>query len=74
MTTQHGQDSDSNLPQTQLVDKTSDQSHAEHLHYTRPHPLLYPSDPDQTAINLSHTIFDPTPNTPTFIPPAPTLS
>ena len=35
MTAQHGQDSDSKMPQTQLVDETSNQSHNEHQR--RPH-------------------------------------
>ena len=74
MTTQHGQDNDSNLPQIQLVDKTSDQSNAEHLHYTRPHQLVHPSEPDQTAINLSNTIFDPTTNTPNIHPTSPNIN
>ena len=72
MNAQHGQASDSNMPQTQLAGETSDQSHAELVHQTRPHQPFPPSAPEQTAFNLPHTIFDPAPNTPTFIPPAPT--
>ena len=60
------------MPQTQLVDETSDQSHAALVYQTRHHQPFPPSDPEQTAFNLPHTIFDPAPDTPTFTPPAPT--
>ena len=43
VTAQHVQDSDSNLPKTQLADETSDQSHAELVHQIRPHQSFPPS-------------------------------